>query len=484
MNCPYCLKSFKALKDHIKNVHSENQFVCSYEGCNKSFGKKHGLNRHMKTHSDNLKPYHCPVCFHKFVEKIQLERHFQIHLKAEKKSEHQCLNCLKYFNRKPDLWRHNKTVHETKLYECDLCPSRRFGSKFEVLHHIRTVHWGEKTKRRKPTTKIPFKVIMSTNPSVKEKFEARPKETRMKSNKTKTPMKVILESVEPIQVIKFRRESIEYIVEQLDETSEITEIWVEPIQIVTTHHGKSKAVQWECQRCDQIYESCERLKLHNIRNHNWRCKLCPSDINTITSFYRKEDFELHWMENHGNQQFPDKSECSICLDMFANKSALNTHQKNEHGIQLPKRIRKNKIPIKKSCKHCQEEFKSPSSLEKHLIQVHRDRKLRKCFTCNLQFELFSDFRNHVESHGNEFVCLVCGGMPFEDGRTLRAHRVVAHYRCPEVKAWKCDLCHRSFHCKSLINRHMIEAHQQDEGDKGRVYSLKVHGINDHGKTML
>lgn len=476
--CVYCHKTFKALKDHIKNVHREKQFLCGFDGCDKSFGKKNGLDRHLKTHSDDFKPFQCPNCSRMFVEKIQLERHFQVHLKVEKKTKHRCLKCLKYFNRNPDLVRHSKTVHQEKSYECDLCPSRRFGTKFEVLRHFRTVHWGEKSGRRKPAPKIPMNVIMSNNTTMNQKLEENsivkaakePKNIPLKSNRVaKTPMRVTLESVEPI---KLMNPNLDAYSEELVEESELKEIWVEPIQLVTTQHNVIKIVQWECQRCDRKYESFRQLKLHNIRNHNWKCKLCPSGTNAITAFHRKEDFELHWMENHGQERFPDNTECSICLDLFANKSAMHTHQTKEHGLEPAKRVRKYE-GMKATCELCQEELKSATSLKKHLIQVHCNRKFRKCFTCNLQFELFVDFKTHVTTHGNAFVCFICGGMPFPDEKSLKTHQVSLHYRCPEVKPWKCDLCNRTFHCKSLITRHMIKVH---------LFTQQRQCINQHMNT--
>lgn len=458
--CPFCFKSFKALKHHIRNVHSEKRFHC--EQCGKSFGKKHGLDRHLKTHSDDFKSYQCPKCSRLFVEKIQLERHFHVHLKAKKKTKHRCLECQKYFNRRPDLLRHRKTIHQERVYECDLCPDRRFSSKFEVLRHFKTVHLGDKPKRKIPAKKIPIEDIMlsvieeepedNSECSGDVTVEALDEQI---SPMSKPKMKVILESVEPVE--NFLQSSVES--EPDESTAEyLIEHWEEPVQVITQHNVQ-RIVQWDCQRCNRTFDTCQRLKLHNIRNHSWKCKLCPKDTNAITFFHRKEDFELHWVDNHVLEPFPDKTECFICLDMFAEKAAMHRHQKSEHAIELPKRIRN---ANRRSCDLCHEEFKSSTSLRKHQIQVHCDRNFRKCFVCNLQIELFVDFKNHVDTHGNDFVCLVCGGMPFQDSKSLRAHQSASHYRCPEVKRWKCDLCHRNFHCKSLIAKHMTAVHVKPE----------------------
>lgn len=311
----------------MNNV-TEKQFMCGVDGCNKEFARKFNLVRHILTHSDDFKQIQCPVCEKLFVEKIQLERHYQVHLKQEKKTDFKCLICMKFFNRKADLVRHKKTVHQEKLFQCDQCSQRRFGTKFAVLRHFKIVHLGVKDKRRKPVKKVPLHKILSLS-AREEEFLA--ENVQDDYNEDNAVMVEILDYVETddaevIEIETFNTHIFEA------ETSKI----YQPETAKLIPQNIQKIVHWKCQRCNQNFDNVQRLKLHNSRNHNWKCKKCPGGKSHVNFFFRREDFELHWMENHGDEVFPGKLQCLTCFDMFANLSALHNHQKNDHNMSISK----------------------------------------------------------------------------------------------------------------------------------------------------
>lgn len=309
-SCPHCHKDFRSLKDHIKNVHNQRQFECGFDGCGKSFSKRHGLDRHLKTHSDDFKSIQCPECFKMFTEKIQLERHYLVHLKPEKQTNFQCHTCFKYLNRKADLIRHTRTVHKKKLFSCDLCPTRRFGTKFEVLKHLSVKHLGVKSKRRSPPQKMSINEIM--NKHFRDNLEVAKEPAEMRE--------FILNSIEPAE--DKSGDAVEYSHDDLDSTLTYIEI-TEP---------EPKTVKWECQRCSRTFDDSHRLRLHNLRNHNWKCMKCSDNKNEVTTYHSREIFELHWITHHYYLDIPpDKIECVHCLDLFANIAAIHLHQKNEHS---------------------------------------------------------------------------------------------------------------------------------------------------------
>ncbi|ETS75626.1 hypothetical protein PFICI_12570 [Pestalotiopsis fici W106-1] len=57
---------------------SDNKWVCTYDGCNKRFGRKENIKSHVQTHL-NDRQYQCPHCQKCFVRQHDLKRHAKIH---------------------------------------------------------------------------------------------------------------------------------------------------------------------------------------------------------------------------------------------------------------------------------------------------------------------------------------------------------------------------------------------------------------------
>ncbi|KAI1640757.1 hypothetical protein F4809DRAFT_647764 [Biscogniauxia mediterranea] len=56
----------------------DNKWVCTFEGCNKKFGRKENIKSHVQTHL-NDRQYKCPTCQKCFVRQHDLKRHAKIH---------------------------------------------------------------------------------------------------------------------------------------------------------------------------------------------------------------------------------------------------------------------------------------------------------------------------------------------------------------------------------------------------------------------
>ncbi|KAI8631445.1 hypothetical protein F5Y19DRAFT_396436 [Xylariaceae sp. FL1651] len=56
----------------------DNKWVCTFEDCNKKFGRKENIKSHVQTHL-NDRQYKCPVCQKCFVRQHDLKRHAKIH---------------------------------------------------------------------------------------------------------------------------------------------------------------------------------------------------------------------------------------------------------------------------------------------------------------------------------------------------------------------------------------------------------------------
>ena len=56
----------------------DNKWVCTFDGCQKRFGRKENIKSHVQTHL-NDRQYKCPTCNKCFVRQHDLKRHAKIH---------------------------------------------------------------------------------------------------------------------------------------------------------------------------------------------------------------------------------------------------------------------------------------------------------------------------------------------------------------------------------------------------------------------
>lgn len=111
-------------------------FTCKI--CNRSFGYKHVLQNHERTHTGE-KPFECKVCNKRFTRDHHLKTHMRLHT-GEK--PYNCTHCDRQFVQVANLRRHLRVHTGEKPYKCDLCESR-FSDSNQLKAHI-LIHKGEK----------------------------------------------------------------------------------------------------------------------------------------------------------------------------------------------------------------------------------------------------------------------------------------------------------------------------------------------------
>lgn len=119
---------------------------------------------------------------------------------------------------------------------------------------------------------------------------------------------------------------------------------------------------------------------------------------------------------------------------------MNRHHKGVHENIKQARTRDYR------CKFCKEILKNKYQKEKHLALVHHDglKPKRTCQLCDLHFELFDEFRNHVEQHVDAFICLICGeDNPDQIAKDL--HMESLRHINIDLRRFSCDFCgHKLF----------------------------------------
>ncbi|XP_076302489.1 krueppel isoform X1 [Lasioglossum baleicum] len=111
-------------------------FTCGV--CSRSFGYKHVLQNHERTHTGE-KPFECPECHKRFTRDHHLKTHMRLHT-GEK--PYHCSHCDRQFVQVANLRRHLRVHTGERPYACELC-SAKFSDSNQLKAHL-LIHKGEK----------------------------------------------------------------------------------------------------------------------------------------------------------------------------------------------------------------------------------------------------------------------------------------------------------------------------------------------------
>lgn len=129
--CGVCNRSFgykHVLQNHERTHTGEKPFECPE--CHKRFTRDHHLKTHMRLHTGE-RPYHCDHCDRQFVQVANLRRHLRVHTGERPYS---CEHCSAKFSDSNQLKAHLLIHTNEKPFSCDRCQSR-FRRRHHLLHH-------------------------------------------------------------------------------------------------------------------------------------------------------------------------------------------------------------------------------------------------------------------------------------------------------------------------------------------------------------
>jgi len=158
------------------------------------------------------------------------------------------------------------------------------------------------------------------------------------------------------------------------------------------------------------------------------------------------------------------NQCSFVTDQFVN---LTRHLK----MSTHRDKKKTKTINSHECSFCEKAFQSKTRLKMHasIHPEYKGEKIEKTFKCDICPKAFYESRE-LERHKNfhdgikPFSCDLCPYASLTKGR-LREHTMIHHPdSLPEdmTKIFICDICSKSFGCKSYLTKHISREHRRDK----------------------
>ena len=144
--------------------------------------------------------------------------------------------------------------------------------------------------------------------------------------------------------------------------------------------------------------------------------------------------QLHFNRKHNDdfQFFCDNCDKKFCLKSDYTRH-LASHEKN---------------PC--TCNECGSTLPNKISLYFHTKRQHRGKKLFDCPHCTRKLRSQKNLENHMQQHGQKFICEMCG-MDFPRKQALKRH-IQIH---SGEKLFLCHICGKVFGCMSSQQIHIL-----------------------------
>lgn len=435
--CAICKKMFVCLSSHNRTVHLKlRTYECSE--CDKTFGKKSGLDRHTLTVHQKIKAYKCDVegCFGAFGERSQLTKHLRTHLdkdvsycsfckenfddiKGHFETEHEdithwCKICLKKFSKPSSLKLHIKVFHtKERNYFCDYCPNKGFAERSQLKRHLRG-----------------HQEFISANDHIELKPEQIFIPLDMKLD-FKAEADGLSELAAPLDVfVDIKTEILSD--DELDIKREVE------IAVGTGQHNVDR----------------ENLKDQYYQLPNNSYKICREATEIFLDHHSeqpvngKEFSSCVEMEKRDCEQQKTTSgfACDKCGREFSKQDHLMAHFSAAH------------TDVKHDCPECNKSFGYKSALERHFKILHENLRDHICTKCGRSFCSKYDLSQHNEAshegvHKSRRTCHICNKI-FSKERNLKIHILAIH----GDKSFECDICSKRFSFKSAKERHVKVVH--------------------------
>lgn len=209
-----------------------------------------------------------------------------------------------------------------------------------------------------------------------------------------------------------------------------------------------------CDLCAKLFNGLSALKIHKVSHSDDRpfnCELCDYKSKTKPRL-NLHKISMHLPPEEKLQQQPVKKQyiCSYCGQTCSSKTSLREHtmiHTNEYSFE---------------CDTCKKMFRNRTSFRKHLL-IHTGEKPHKCDICQQSFRLLDILKKHKKTHGAEkkYICTICG-MSTAYKESLDLHVKSVHMN---IKKYVCGICGEKYLKPSILKRHMIQKHPDQDPEK-------------------